>query len=104
MNLPEEFTANLKRMAEGNSAQMDGTTGPVFTILDGADVVFGVWDDPATPRGFDFRIVKGHEVLQECVASGKTITPSITAIKCISPEQAVALERGYAEREHGKGH
>ena len=64
------------------------------------DVVFAVWQNASEPHGVGYRLVKGQHLLRESMASGMSVSVSITGIKCIDAEQAEALARAEGETDH----
>ena len=93
----DEMMRHLVDMANANNAQMDGTTEPVKRLIDSADIVYAVW--PKKRGGVSTLILKGERMLREIVASGRPMTQSISAIKCVNLEQALAAKQAFGPRE-----
>lgn len=70
----------------------------VRDVIDGADIVWGVFEDPTATHGFGMHLIKGRRELQTVTASKKTAQVFLDAISCSCAEQAIA-----AERELGDG-
>jgi hypothetical protein len=47
-------------------------------------------------------ILKGERALREIIASGRPMTQSITAIKCLNLAQALAAKQTFGPREFGR--
>jgi hypothetical protein len=71
---------DMKRMANGNEALMDGTTASVKRLIEENEVVFGVWKDAAKPYLIGYPIIKGQRLLREVAASSATGRTRMTAI------------------------
>jgi hypothetical protein len=84
------YVRKLVEIANKNNDLMDGTTGPVKEIIAHGDIVFAVWQDPTYKCGVGLMVLKGDQLLRECIASGKPIQANINAVKCDSYEMAVA--------------
>jgi hypothetical protein len=91
--LPVDFIQQLVDTANANDAIMDGTMKPVMELIATNDVVYGIWQDSAEPGGVGTLIVKGENRLREIAATGVSQESRITAIKCITLEQAEALRQ-----------
>jgi hypothetical protein len=99
----DELFQDIVRLANENQVFMDGTTDTVFAIMDGADIVWAVWQDATLERGIGHRVLKGQEFLHQCMATGRDLaTVKWTGISCIEAAQAEALEMIYAQRTLGK--
>jgi hypothetical protein len=94
--LPPGFIEGLVDLANATAERMDGTTGPVIEIITENDVVFGVWQDPSERHGVGLLLVKGANRLRDIAATGIDQSCRISAIKCISAEQAEALRQHVA--------
>jgi hypothetical protein len=98
----DEMFQDIVRLANENQSFMDGTTEPVFAIMDGADIVWAVWQDTTLETGVGFRVLKGQEFLHRCVAEKRDLaTVKWTGISCVEAAQAEALEMIYARRTLG---
>lgn len=64
----------------------------VRKIVDGADVVFAVWQDDTKPSRFGHRIVKGEHLLTNTAAEGPGQSHAVDAIKCLQEDDASMLE------------
>ena len=62
-------------------------------VVEGATIVFGVFQDLAAANGVDMHIIKGKRELQVCIASGEPLQARVDAIPCICLEQAIAAEQ-----------
>jgi hypothetical protein len=99
-----EFVADLKQlrinvvdMANANLGKLDGTTAPIREIIEGHDVVFGVWQDLTQPDGVDMLLIKGSRACREVIASGSAARVKISAIPCECYEQAIAAQRAVGD-------
>jgi hypothetical protein len=71
----------------------------VKDVLVKNEIVFGVWQDSDEPNGFDMLVVKGNSVLRDVMAFDVTrIQVKTSAILCVEPEQAVALQQTHGDR------
>jgi hypothetical protein len=64
-------------------------------IVNGADVVFGVWPDPKCPGGYDMIVVRGMHLIAECSIGSKAMDFSIDALPCECGEQAAVAEAHF---------
>lgn len=74
----------------------------VKRLVKDADIVFGIWQDPAAKGGVNYLLVKGNQMAREVVADKHAISARVVAIPCIDADQATALmqEFGEADRRH----
>jgi hypothetical protein len=93
--LDKSTIESLVKLANENMALMDGTTGPVKKLFDEGEIVFGVWQDPDEQYGVGCLLLKGYELLRECVSNGENIVARTTAIPCECYEQAIAAKRVF---------
>jgi hypothetical protein len=98
--MDRQMKARLVAMANANESVMDGTMTPVRRLVDGADIVFAVWQDHEEPDGVGTLLVKGQAALRRCVAPGVPFPAVQTAIKCINVAQAYALAEVCGEARH----
>jgi hypothetical protein len=72
----------------------------VKEIVDGAEVVFAVWQDKSAKGGVGFMLIKGQSMARQVLADNKGGMPARTAaIPCIEAEQAKALLDDLGERD-----
>lgn len=83
--------SDLVAMADSNSGLMDGTMGPLRSVIASHDVVVGIWPDRAQPEGWGTRVLKGLPVVQEAAGSSADYQCRLTAIRCESASQAQGL-------------
>lgn len=102
----KSFIRKLKRqmvdVANANSASMDATISLVKEIIDANEIVFAVWKDRREADGVGMQVVKGQALLPlllECMASGQPLTRTVSAIKCSSLEQVIALDQTLGEQD-----
>jgi len=62
-----------------------------------ADVVFGVWQDPAEPGDIGVAILKGTGVMQRISSTGKAEAVAQTFVRCASAYQAEAMCRTFGD-------
>ena len=74
------FKARLVAAANANGARIDGDFAQVRAIVDGAPVVYGVWQDATEADGIGLMIIKGHSLLRSIIADRNTLSVSIAAI------------------------
>lgn len=100
MNGIPDWLQRLVDKANAKQAVMDGTTGPAYQILDGADVVSALWPDHSAPYGVAHLIIKGESFLRVIAEVGVALPGRTTAIWCANAEQAHALKivRGEPKR------
>jgi hypothetical protein len=98
---PKAFADFLRKMvaiANANEAEMDGTTGPVREIIDGAELVFGIWQDQTWPHGIGWLLIKGQQHMREGFADNVAKRLQCAAIKCAGgAEQAEAARQLFGE-------
>jgi hypothetical protein len=92
----EAMRAHLRM--EGGNAHMD----EVWKIIDSADVVFGIWQDPTGPEGVGYLVIKGEHLLPDVVADGAARSHIINAISCQEAAQAYALHDLCLQRLSGE--
>jgi len=95
---PDDFNEILAKLANENSAAMDGTPRPVLDVLADNDIVFAIWQDPDRPGGVGRRIIKGDRIVQEIIAD-KSLEFRFSAIACSCEEQAIALKEVHGEKD-----
>lgn len=95
--MDRQMKGRLVAMANANDRLMDGTMTPVRRIVDGADIVFAVWQDREEPDSVGILLVKGLAALRRYVATGVAFPAAQTAIKCVDVAQAHALAEVCAE-------
>ena len=95
-----DFLARIVAMANANDQamrahlRMEGGTAhmeEVWKILDSAEVVFGIWQDPTEPEGVGYLAIKGEPLLADVVAKGAAHSHIINAISCQEAAVAYAL-------------
>ena len=79
-------------MANEVGKKLTGDFDQVRAICDGADIVWAVWP------GGEMMIVKGEAILQFIAQGGVAEELALTAIPCLSAEQAEALKQVLGER------
>jgi len=71
----------------------------VKEIVDGAQVVFAVWQDQTAEGGVGFMLIKGQALARQILADKEGgIRMRTTAIPCMEAEQAEALLHELGER------
>ena len=97
----DEFRVEIVGMAYRNQALMGGTPGQAKQIIDGAELVFGVYPDNDSSDGVGMLVLKGDRHLKECSASGASVSVRVSAVPCVKVEQAVTAEVfGVHEKEN----
>jgi hypothetical protein len=98
VGLANEVGQDLRALPD-DSARYD----MVKEIVDGAEVVFAVWQDKSAKGGVAYMLIKGQDLARQILADNKVeISARTTAIPCIEAEQAEALRRelGEPDRRH----
>jgi hypothetical protein len=96
--LPASFIKEIVERANENMRLIDDTTDSVKRIMDAADLVYAIWQDPTKPLGVGIRVVKGLPILGEIITTGKTETVRWQAIPCNDEAQAIALQQVLGDR------
>jgi hypothetical protein len=98
----KDIRAIAIKMAQGHLAKMRAdkmNEGAAFkyvvNIMNGADVVFGVWPDPKCPGGYDMIVVRGMHLIAECSIGSKAMEFSIDALPCECGERAAVAEAHF---------
>ena len=91
--------AKIVEMANAVQPLLDGSMQPIEALLNANDIVFAVWQGADEPDGVGFRVVKGQRRLMAITTSNKAEPLKMTAIPCISLEQAVALQQVAGETD-----
>lgn len=95
---------DLVSLADANSGLMDGTMGPLRSVIASHDVVVGIWPDRAQPEGWGTRVLKGLPVVQEAAGSSADYQCRLTAIRCESASQAHGLALVFGDQnDHSSG-
>ena len=96
------FKHQLVALANANRENITEDFATVQAIVDGASLVFGVFQDAAEPDRVGLLLVKGHALLREIMASGKAMPTDVTAVSCTCIEQAEALRivAGESDKLH----
>ncbi|WP_143130719.1 hypothetical protein [Bradyrhizobium arachidis] len=95
---------DLLALADSNSGLMDGTMGPLRSVIASHDVVVGIWPDRAQPEGWGTRVLKGLPVVQEAAKSIADYQCRLTAIRCESASQARGLALIFGDQnDHSAG-
>ena len=91
--------SKLLEMANQNEDKMDGTTAPVKELINGHEIVFGIWTDPSKspPDNLGFHIIKGRRAMMEMGSGDNSRDLTVTAILCESHEKAVATQQMFGE-------
>jgi hypothetical protein len=83
----DRCVAELAGLFTATRELTDGTAGPIERLIEQGDVVYGVWLDKTKPRGIDFEVLKGIEVLEK----RRTGFIRKTVVPCGSREQAIRI-------------
>jgi hypothetical protein len=95
---------DLVVLANANSGLMDGTMGPLRSVIASHDVVVGIWPDRAQPDGWGTRVLKGLPVVQEAAHSTADYQCRLTAIRCENASQAHGLALVFGDQnDHSAG-
>jgi hypothetical protein len=100
----DDFKRHMTDIANGHQEAMQGMTkrqagSYVKDIINAATIVFGIYTDVVSPDGVGMHIVKGVREMQVVVASGESDQFVMSAIPCISMEQAIAVSRVWGDGE-----
>ncbi len=92
----------LVALANANRENITDDFSTVQAIVDGAPLVFGVFQDEVEPDGVGMLVVKGHALLREIMASGRAWPVDMTDVPCTCLEQAEALRivAGESDKLH----
>lgn len=93
------FKHRVVAMANASRALITSDFSTVRGIVDAAPLVFGVFQDATQPDGVGLLLVKGHALLREVVASGRTLPVDMAAVPCTCAEQAEALRLVAGEND-----
>ncbi len=85
---------DLVELANANT--VTDTAGLKRCIRD-HDLVFGIWQDPESPLGVDYLIIKGMGTLARIMRT-ETERVSVTAVRCRCAEEAEAMRRRYGDQ------
>ena len=85
--MDDSRVAEIVAKARDNERLMDGTSRPIERIVDGTDLVLGVWPDPCEPFGVAWRIIKGHRLVQPAIHN----RPSVPAVSEILTLASVSM-------------
>src|SRR5215475_13157271 len=103
--MSEDFIAQLVELANHVGEELcalpdaSGRYDMVKEIIDGAQVVFAVWQDQTAERGVGFMLIKGQALARHILADNEgEIRMRTTAIPCMEAEQAEALLHELGER------
>jgi hypothetical protein len=66
-------------------------------IVDDAELVLGVINDPKRAGGWDCLVIKGHLALSDIIRGNSSSRPSFAAIPCKNIEAAVAIKKWCLE-------
>jgi hypothetical protein len=105
----DDWQQPIVEMANANQALMDGTIGPVQRIIDSAEIVFAVWQDPDAPHGVGMLLIKGKHRLKAIAAGDNAAPPGtlalsistrcrVNAVACVCAEQAEALRQELGDK------
>ncbi|MCK2056987.1 hypothetical protein [Methylobacterium sp. 37f] len=99
---PQAFRVKAVAMANETQKHLNGDFAQVQAIVDDAELVVAVWQDPNEPNGVGTMLIKGNQSLREIVASDQERTQRVAAIPCVSAEQAEVLRQvaGEKDRRH----
>ena len=82
---------SLKQLVEMANSHVLDAADDVWSIIDGHDVVFAVWEDDRAEHGVERAMIKGKRFLNELTAPKKLGRARITAIPCKNAAEAEAL-------------
>jgi len=97
----QEMMGDAARMAEHHRLKMLNFSSKqayryIKSIVDSAEIVFGIWADRTRPDGFDSLIVKGRSLFAETVMRNESMgLRKFTAIPCNDIEQAIAAQQHF---------
>ncbi len=86
-------------LANKRREQINGDFGVVRQIVEGADLVFAVWNDPGSTYGVGYKIVKGLHRLREIAGDNRLSELRFDAVPCVCAEQAEALFLEIGEKD-----
>ena len=104
-DLPLDFIESMAKLADKIGQRMSQTNEKrnwrvVRETIDNAEITFGVWRDPAQPRGIGLMCVRGANRLRQIIATGVMASAHIAAIPCFAEEQALALRQKVGDQTH----
>ena len=70
----------------------------VEEIVEGAEIVFVVWQDRSATGGVGYMMVKGQAIAYQAAADKRAVSTRIAAIPCQNAEQAEASLQEFGER------
>ena len=71
----------------------------VEEIVEGAEIVFVIWQDRSATGGVGYMMVKGQAIARQAVADKRAVSTRIAAIPCQNSEQAEVLLQEFGERD-----
>jgi hypothetical protein len=84
--------ANRKKFtAEVNHADL------LREVIEEADVVWGVWNDPTAAYGVDVALIKGHDRLMLIAQSPRPVATKVAAVPCRNVEEAEAMRLEFGD-------
>ena len=94
----DDFIRDLVAKANANAERLKGCgIDLVRELVDGADVVIGVFQDQTQPYDVGTHVIKGHRLLKTVVAEHATKRARLECIPCRSLEEAVAFQHVVGE-------
>ncbi|TFV71698.1 hypothetical protein E4K64_25560 [Bradyrhizobium frederickii] len=91
----DAFVRRLVDIANQHAVDMKGMNEKaalkhVNAIIDAGQIVFGVYQDPLSATGVGYKVIKGARELGVVAVSHQAEQFAISAIPCVSAEQAMA--------------
>jgi hypothetical protein len=83
--------SHLERMSAAGMSEGEAFAY-VKNVIDSHQVVVGVWQDSSEPDGVDMHVIKGMNTLAGILMSGASADVKISAVPCVSYDQAVAAQ------------
>jgi hypothetical protein len=101
MNLREKWKRQMVDLANETGPALDGSIDQIKQIFADADIVYGVWQDPAEEDGVGVLLMKGAHVLRDIVSSNISKQVRTSALPCTCYEQALVAKQKFGDGEHG---
>ena len=95
------FNSNLEELLEELAERADQTdiadVGELQSLIERADLVFGIWDEADAELGAAYNIIKGEGVLGVIDYTGVTKDVGWAAVRCRSDKEAFAIRDAFGD-------
>ncbi len=95
------FNSNLEELLEELTERADQTNiadvGELHSLIERADLVFGIWNEADTELGAAYNIIKGEGILEMFNYTGVTKDVGWAAVRCRSNKEAFAIRDTFGD-------